>query len=129
MNVRRWIGLSVFLGLVCLTVAGHGQDIEWKVFKKDSKPFFQTVESDTVQDLKVADMSFKQKQKQTFLMEWTPKGEKGDTITVEQKIVGVKMDLDIGGNKISYDSTEDTTAKNPMTQFFKALEKAKFTLT
>src|SRR5262249_45016360 len=74
-------------------------------------------------------MTFKQRQKQTFLMEWVPKGEKDGDIVVEQKIVGVKMSLDIGGNKIDYDTTEESTAKNPMTQFFKELEKAKFILT
>jgi len=124
------MGLSLFVSLVCMTGAGHGQDkITWKVFEKDAKPFYQTVETDTTQELKVQEMTFKQQQKQTFLMEWTPKGEKDGNITVEQRIVGVKMKLDIGGNKIEYDTTDESTAKNPMTQFFKALEKAKFTLT
>jgi len=127
MALRRWIGPSLILGLVFMTGAGRGQDkLEWKSLKKDTS-FFQTVETKTEQELKVSDMTFKQKQNQTFLMEWTPKGEKDGKLTIEQKIIGVKMDLDIGGNKISY--KPDDESKNPMTQFFKTLEQAKFTLT
>jgi len=130
MSVRRWISPSLLiLGLVGLAASTAAQELEWKGFKKEGKSFFQTIETDTTQELTVMDMKFKQKQKQTFLMEWTPKGEKDGKITLEQRIAGVKMDLDIGGNKINYDSTEENQPKNPMTQFFKALEKAKFTLT
>lgn len=130
MNVRRWIGPSVLLiGLICVSFGLHGQEIEWKAFKQEGKPFYQKIETDTVQDLTVAEMKFKQKQKQTFMMKWTPKGEKDGKLIIEQEIIGVKMDLDIGGNKISYDPTDETPAKNPMTQFFKALQtKGKFTL-
>src|SRR5262249_49803455 len=45
-----------------------------------------------------------------------------------QEIVGVKMDIDIGGQKISYNSADAATqAKNPMTDFFQALTKQKLT--
>ena len=99
MKVRRWIRLSLFVGLVGMTLTGQRQEtLKWKVFEKDSKPFYQKVETETTQELKVQDMTFKQRQKQTFLMEWIPKGEKDGDIIVEQKIVGVKMSLDIGGN-------------------------------
>ena len=37
-----------------------------------------------------------------------------DLDALAQKIVGVKMSIDIGGNKISYDSRKPG-AKNPMT--------------
>src|SRR5262249_28213919 len=43
-------------------------------------------------------------------------------------IEGVAMDIDIGGSKISYDSTKDTTANNPLGDFFKALVGSTFTL-
>ena len=39
------------------------------------------------------------------------------------------MDIDIGGNKISYDSTKDTNANNPLGEFFKALVGSEFTIT
>jgi hypothetical protein len=131
MKVRRWLGASFLLfGLFCLTVTGHGQDIEWKVFKNPSKPFYQTVKTVTKQDMTVQGMKFSQTQDQTFLIKWTPKEPKDGNWVVEQEIVGVKMKLDIGGNIIDYDSTKESNAKNPMTQFFQALtSKGKFTLT
>ncbi len=68
-----------------------------------------------------------QNQDQTFVVKWTPqkKDDKGNYV-VEQNIVGVKMNIDIGGNKISYDSTVKNP-KNPMTDFFDQLLKQKLT--
>jgi len=54
---------------------------------------------------------------------------KGDNYVVSQKIIGVKMTIDIGGNKIAYDSTEQNAPQNPMTDFFKALTQAELKLT
>ena len=73
--------------------------------------------------MKVMNQNIEQKQEQTFVIEWTPK----DRMTranyvVSQKIVGVEMDIDIGGNKITYDSTQKN-AKNPMTDFFDQLKQ------
>jgi hypothetical protein len=48
---------------------------------------------------------------------------------VTQKIVGVKMTIDIGGNKISYDSTAESQPQNPMTDFFKVLQNLELKLT
>ena len=45
------------------------------------------------------------------------------------KIVGVKMSIDIGGNKINYDSTQQNPPKNPMTDFFVQLMKQELTFT
>src|SRR5262249_9418654 len=69
-----------------------------------------------------------QKQKQVFYIKWSPqKADKGKWV-VKQRIVGVKMDIDIGGNKINYDSTANPPA-NPMTDFFNALQKLDLTFT
>ena len=48
---------------------------------------------------------------------------------LEQEIVGVKMDIQIGGNPITFDSTKDSPAANPLSDFFKALVGSEFTLT
>ena len=48
--------------------------------------------------------------------------------TIEQTIIGVAMDIEIGGSKISYDSTKEQTANNPLGEFFKALIGSKFTI-
>src|SRR5205823_910372 len=94
-------------------------------------PFYQEMNTVTTQEMEVTGMKHKQEQKQTFWFKWTPKGDKskdGD-FTVEQEILDIKMDIDIGGNKISYDSTDKVQPKNPMSEFFKQLLGAKFTIT
>ncbi len=44
---------------------------------------------------------------------------------LQQKVEGVRLDLDVGGNKIEYDSTKEGTANNPLAEFYKALVGAK----
>jgi hypothetical protein len=93
--------------------------LEWKAFDKE---FYQTLTTETKQKMKVMGMEVIQEQKQTFYIKWVPEKQKeGKNWVVTQKIVGVKMDIDIGGNKISYDSTAADQPNNPMTDFFKAL--------
>src|SRR5262249_24148192 len=49
---------------------------------------------------------------------------------IKQKIEGVKMDIDIGNQKIQYDSQKDSAStNNPLGEFFKALVNAEFTFT
>lgn len=74
-----------------------------------------------------------QSQKQTFYFEWTPVSVDGDTWTITQKIIGVAMDIDIGTQKIAYDSTAPKdvaggAANNPLGEFFKALIDSSFTI-
>jgi hypothetical protein len=92
------------------------------------KPYFQVQKTETNQKMTVMNQTVEQKQKQTFLIQWTPKDKVGDNYVVTQKIVGVKMEIDIGGNKIAYDSTI-ANPKNPMTDFFEQLTKDKSELT
>ena len=47
-------------------------------------------------------------------------------VTLEQTIEGVQMEIDIGGNKINYDSTKEATANNPLADYFKSLVGSKF---
>jgi hypothetical protein len=105
--------------------------LEWK-FEKD-KPFYQTMTTTTDQTMKVMNNDVTQKQSQTFYFSWTPKGQDKDgKWTLEQKILGVKMDIDIGGSPIKYDSTATTSAgnaSNPLGDFFKALVGSTFTVT
>jgi hypothetical protein len=110
--------------------AAPAGDAAWKLkaFDKDAKPFYQELTTKTNQTIKVMGQEVKQEQKQTFYVKWTPVSYTGDTIVVKEQIVGIKMNIDIGGNTISYDSV-DTTSKNPMTDFFNALLKSDLTLT
>jgi len=110
---------------------GGGEPGKFKAFEPDSKPFFQEVKTDTVQTMKVQGQDVTQKQDQTFYIKWTPEKKSGDSYVVKQQVVGVKMNIDIGGNKIAYDSTlpTDKQPKNPMTDFFSALMKQELTFT
>ncbi len=93
-----------------------------------AKEFFQTMTTTTEQTMTVMNNKVTQKQKQTFIFSWKPLALVGDKWTIEQKILGVAMDIDIGGSKIQYDSQKENP-NNPLAEFFKALENATFTIT
>lgn len=99
---------------------------QWKAFEPDAKPFYQELTTDTHQTMKVMSMPIEQKQKQTFYVSWTPgkKDEKGNWV-VTQEIQDVVMSIDIGGNKIEYNSLSSDQPSNPMTDFFNKLRKLK----
>ncbi|MFM7150368.1 MAG: DUF6263 family protein, partial [Gemmataceae bacterium] len=106
---------------------GEKVSLKWK-FEKD-KVFYQKMVTKTVQTMKVMNNDVNQTQNQTFYFAYKPVKMEGDKATIEQKIIGVAMDIEIGGSKISYDSTKDTTASNPLGDFFKARVDSTFTIT
>lgn len=106
---------------------GDKVTLKWK-FDKD-KVFYQKMVTKTVQSMKVLGTDVNQTQNQTFYFSYKPTKVAADSVEIEQEIIGVAMDIDIGGSKISYDSTKDTTANNPLGDFFKALVGSKFTIT
>src|SRR5688500_6757620 len=75
----------------------------WKLEK--GKTFYQQVTSDTRQEMKVAGQNIVQTQKQTFVYSWTPLRQEGANWVLRQRIDDLQMEIDIGGNKITYDST------------------------
>lgn len=101
--------------------------LAWKF--ETNKPFYQTMTTTTTQNMQVMNNNVKQEQKQTFYFSWTPLKIEGDTVTLEQKILGVKMNIDIGGSPIAYDSTATQNANNPLSTFFKELVNSTFTVT
>jgi len=135
MKVCRWVGALVLVGAAVLGVTAYGQQTggDRPIFKgfDGDKPFWQELNTVTTQTMKVQGQEVVQKQSQTFLVKWTVKGKDKDknTWTVEYEIVGVKMDIQIGGNNITYNSTLEGQPSNPLTDFFKALVGSKFTLT
>ena len=68
----------------------------------------------------------RQVQKQTFYIRWTPEKKADGKWILTEKILGVKMDIDIGGPPIQYDSTKPGNANGPLSDFFKALVGAEF---
>lgn len=105
----------------------QGVLLKWK-FVKD-RPFYQVTTTETVQKMKVMGNDVNQTQKQTFYLRWTPLKQTGDVWELQQKIEGVAMDIDVGNQRILYDSTAKGAANNPLTEFFKALVGTEFTVT
>src|SRR5262249_15853102 len=110
--------------------AGKGGEkvtLKWK-FDKD-KVFYQKMTTKTVHTMKVMNNHLNQTQNQTFYFSFKPTKIENNKVTIEQKIIGVAMDIEIGGSKINYDSTKDTSgANNPLGDFFKALVDTTFTI-
>lgn len=111
---------------VTATPSGAKVDLKWK-FDKD-KVFYQKMVTKTTQAMKVMGNDVNQTQNQTFYFSFKPIAVSDDKVTIEQEIIGVAMDIEIGGSKISYDSTKDQVANNPLGEFFKALKGSKFTI-
>lgn len=126
---RSFIALLVLAGFAMTAPAQDTLDLKWK-FEK-GKVFYQEVTTKTEQKIKVMGMDVAQNQEQTFIFSWTPEkqDDKDKSWVVKQKIEGLKMNIDIGGQKITYDSTKETNTANPLSDFFKALVGAEFTLT
>jgi hypothetical protein len=101
--------------------------LKWDL--KKGTAFYQKMTTETKQTMKVMNNDVVQTQKQTFYFSWTPVEQKGDDWIIEQKIEGVVMDIDIGGSKITYDSTKEQGGTNPLGEFFKALVGSSFKLT
>jgi Family of unknown function (DUF6263) len=125
----RWlVVVPVLTFLVAGARAQTPVDLKWK-FEK-GKPFYQEMTTDTTQKMTVMGQNITQVQKVTFFLSWTPVDkDKDGNWTIKQKIDGLKMEIEIGGNKIPFDSTKDTGGTNPLSDFFKALVGSEFTLT
>jgi hypothetical protein len=105
--------------------------LAWKF--EVNKPFYQQMSTVTEQNIKVMGLDVTQKQDQTFYFKWTPiELDKDGNWKIEQKIEGIKMKIDIAGNPVSFDSTQENPpggANTALSEFFKALKDSKFTLT
>ena len=104
--------------------------LTWR-FTKDV-PFYQELTTTTIQNIKVQGLDVGQNQEQTFWFKFLPIKQEGDKWVVQQTIEGVKMKIDIAGNPVSYDSTQDAATagtNTALSEFFKQLKGSQFTLT
>jgi hypothetical protein len=124
---KRYVAALLVVAGLGVSVRAQDVDLKWK-FEK-GKTFYQELTTDTKQKMTVMGMEIPQNQKQTFYFSWTPVEEKDGNWIIKQKIIGLKMDIQVGTTPISYDSTKDATAANPLSDFFKNLVGAEFTLT
>jgi len=125
----RWLAVVPLLAFLVAGARGQAPvDLKWK-FEK-GKPFYQEMTTETTQKMKVMGQDITQNQKVTFFLSWNPvEQDKDGNWTVKQKIEGLKMEIEIGGNKIPFDSTKEAGGTNPLSDFFKALVGSEFTLT
>jgi Family of unknown function (DUF6263) len=127
--LRRFAGAVALMAGLAVPVFGQDVTLKWD-FQK-GKPFYQEMTTTTKQTMKVMGMEVTQNQTQGFTFGWTPiEQDKDKNWVIEQEILAVKMDIEIAGNKVPYDSTKDTGAtNNPLADFFKALVGSKFKIT
>jgi hypothetical protein len=102
----------------------------WKAFRPKTV-FYQELVTTTTQDMTILGQEIIQKQTQTFYLKWTAreKTREGNYVATLE-IIALKMNIDIGGSNITYDSTAEKQAQNPTSDFFNALvgTKLKFTI-
>ena len=109
---------------------GEHDDSVWLRWKFEiGRPIYQEMTTETKQDMQVMGQKISQLQKVTFFLSWNPVEEKDGNWIVKQKIEGLKMDIEIAGNKIPYDSNKEGGSTNALSDFFKALVGSEFTLT
>jgi hypothetical protein len=70
-----------------------------------------------------------QTQAQTFVMSWTPEKRDGDRWLLRLKVEAVKMEIDVVGNKMAYDSTKPKAPKGPLDDFLGALVGSEYRVT
>jgi RNA polymerase sigma factor (sigma-70 family) len=98
-------------------------------FQKD-QPFDQEVTTTTRQVLKVVGNAVRQEQRQTFFFQWNPAGRRPDgSWLLTQKVTGVKMDIDVGGSKVTFDSSQGGEARSALGDFYRGLVGAEFRVT
>jgi hypothetical protein len=126
---RCWLVVVPALAFLAAPALGQSPvDLKWK-FEK-GKPFYQEMTTETKQEMQVMGQKISQFQKVTFFLSWNPVDQDKDgNWTIKQRIEGLKMEIEIGGNKIPYDSTKEGGPTNPLSDFFKALVGSEFTLT
>jgi RNA polymerase sigma factor (sigma-70 family) len=106
---------------------GPAVTLRWQF--EEGRPFYQEVTTQTRQTMKIMDNDVLQQQTQTFHFRWEPVEKRGEGWVLKQKVEGVRLDLDIGGNKIAFDSAKEATTNNPLAEFYKALVGAELRVT
>lgn len=129
MTLQRFAAAALLLAGVAAPVLAQDEvELKWKFTK--GQTFYQTMETKTDQTIKVQGSDIKQTQNQTFYYSWTLDSEPtAADLVFRQKIEGVKMDINIGGSKIEYDSTNMNNPASPLADFFKALVGFEFKVT
>jgi hypothetical protein len=105
-------------------------DIIWIHWKFEvGKTFYMIMNTNTSQEMTVLGQRISQAQEVTYYVSFTPlERDDNGNWKIKQRIEGVKMEIDIGGNKILSDSTKKGTGANQLSNFYQALVGSEFTL-
>ena len=101
--------------------------VVWKAYDKAADPHYQVATTKTTSAMKVQGLDVKQEQSQTFYVRLTPGDMVDGNWVVTRRVVGIKTEMDIAGNKTVYDSTDPKVAKGPLAPAFEALMKVDLT--
>jgi hypothetical protein len=128
MATRRWLALGLVLALAAPATAQEAKPVklEWK-FEKD-KTFYQTLTTEATQTVKLSGRDVTRKNKQTYYLSWTPTKQEDKYWFLKMKVEGLRLDIDGGDDKVTFDSTRDDNPPGPLSNFFKELSRAEFTL-
>jgi hypothetical protein len=127
-SFRAGIAFSL---LAFLTASAFGQEpaeLRWK-FEK-GKTFWQETVTDLNQTVSVKGMEIPVKVKQSMVMSWTPVRQLDNKgWVIKQKTVGFKMDMELLGQKYSYDSAKPEGAPKDLAEGLKPLVGAELEFT
>jgi hypothetical protein len=128
MATRCWLALGLVLALAAPATAQEAKPVklEWK-FEKD-KTFYQTLTTEATQTVKLSGRDVSRKNKQTYFLSWTPTKQEDKYWFLKMKVEGLRLDIDGGDDKVTYDSTRDDNPPSPLSNFFKELSRAEFTV-
>ncbi len=93
------------------------------------RPLYQKTVTETSQKMTIGGNEIVQAQKQALLFRWAPVRQLPDgNWLVKQKLQAAQVEIEVGGNKISYDSSKPG-GKHPLAAFFQAWIDTELTLT
>jgi hypothetical protein len=112
---------------LALAVPALAQDVDMKWKLEKGQTFRQEMTTETKQQMNIMGNNIAQNQKQTFIMSFTPvEQDKDKNWIIKQRIEAVKMEIQVGGQPVVYDSTKEGGGSQPLNEFFRALVGTEF---
>jgi hypothetical protein len=130
MAPRRCVAVALAAALFGLAGAARGAPLPaslWRAFDPAAGPFYQVTTTRIDQTMTVMGTALRQKQEQTFYLKWVPKEKSKGNWVVQQQILGARLKIDLGGNVIEFDSTDENQAPNAVSDLVKAMVGAELT--
>jgi hypothetical protein len=121
---------SCLAGLLALTVSAPlptKPAYQWKF--ELGRTFYLELSTEMRQEMTILGQKVPQTQSQVFTFSLTPERQLPDgTWVLRQRIIGVRMNIDMSGNRIEYDSTRVDKMKNSLAEFMSSIVGAEFRL-